>query len=97
MTEAAEQLYLATLSASANIRLSAAATGFAHTSFCARRDRHAAFAREERLDDWEKRKRSRGQACRPRPWRRLKQRAAAPHRGLFTCRRFRASLRQCPG
>ena len=43
MTEAAEQLYLAALSASANIRLSARAAGFAHSSFYARRTRWPGF------------------------------------------------------
>ena len=49
MTDAAEQLYLAALSATANVRLAAAATGFAHSSFYARRARHGSFAKEERL------------------------------------------------
>jgi hypothetical protein len=49
MTKAAEQAFFSALSASANVRLSAAAAGFAHSSFYKRRDRHAPFAREMRL------------------------------------------------
>lgn len=49
MTRAAEQAFFAALSASANVRLSAAAAGFAHSSFYARRRKAAAFAREMRL------------------------------------------------
>lgn len=50
MTKAGEQAFLAALSASANVRLSAAAAGFAHSSFYARRrERASAFAREMRL------------------------------------------------
>ncbi len=49
MTKAAEQAFFSALSATANVRLSAAAAGFAHSSFYARRDRSAAFAREMRL------------------------------------------------
>lgn len=43
MTDAAERHYLAALAASANIRLAAKATGFAHSSFYARRDRWVGF------------------------------------------------------
>jgi hypothetical protein len=49
MTKAAEQAFFAALSATANIRLSAAAAGFAHSSFYARRAKGGAFAREMRL------------------------------------------------
>ncbi|MFC7499632.1 hypothetical protein ACFQRC_10415 [Enterovirga sp. GCM10030262] len=49
MTKAAEQSFLRALSASANIRLSAAAAGFAHSSFYARARASRAFAREMRL------------------------------------------------
>ena len=49
MTKAAEQAFFAALSASANVRLSAAAAGFAHSSFYARRRKQGAFAREMRL------------------------------------------------
>jgi hypothetical protein len=49
MTKGAEQAFLAALAASANIRLSAAATGFAHSSFYAKARGHRAFAREMRL------------------------------------------------
>lgn len=49
MTKAAEQTFFSALSASANVRLSAAAAGFAHSSFYRRRERHAPFAREMRL------------------------------------------------
>ena len=49
MTKAAEQLFLAALSASANVRLAAAAAGFAHSSFYALARRSPAFAREMRL------------------------------------------------
>jgi len=49
LTRAAEQTFLAALSATANIRLSAAAAGFAHSSFYARARRSPAFAREMRL------------------------------------------------
>jgi hypothetical protein len=48
MTKAAEQAFFRALSASANVRLSAAAAGFAHSSFYARK-RNPAFAREMRL------------------------------------------------
>lgn len=49
MTRAAEQAFLRALSATANVRLSAAAAGFAHASFYARRRTARAFAREMRL------------------------------------------------
>jgi hypothetical protein len=49
MTKAAEQAFFSALSASANVRLSAAAAGFAHSSFYARARKHRAFAREKRL------------------------------------------------
>lgn len=49
MTKAAEQAFFAALSASANVRLSAAAAGFAHSSFYARARQAKAFAREMRL------------------------------------------------
>jgi len=45
----AEQTFLAALSATANIRLSAAAAGFAHSAFYHRRNESPAFAREMRL------------------------------------------------
>src|SRR5690606_21941657 len=46
---AAEQAFLAALSATANIRLSAAAAGFTHGAFYAHRRRNPGFAREWRL------------------------------------------------
>jgi hypothetical protein len=49
MTKAAEQAFFSALSASANVRLAAAAAGFAHSSFYARRAKGGAFAREMRL------------------------------------------------
>ena len=49
MTKAAEQAFLRALSACANIRLAAAAAGFAHSSFYARARVSRAFAREKRL------------------------------------------------
>ena len=49
MTAAAEQAFLRALSASANVRLSAAAAGFAHSSFYARKRKRRPFAREMRL------------------------------------------------
>ena len=49
MTKAAEQAFFRALSATANVRLSAAAAGFAHSSFYARKRARAAFAREMRL------------------------------------------------
>lgn len=45
----AEQRFLAALSATANVRLSAAAAGFAHSSFYARARNHPGFAREMRV------------------------------------------------
>jgi hypothetical protein len=49
MTQAAEQAFFAALSATANVRLSAAAAGFSHASFYARARTDPAFAREMRL------------------------------------------------
>lgn len=49
LTRAAEQAFLAALSATANIRLSAAAAGFSHSAFYHRRRTNAGFAREMRL------------------------------------------------
>ena len=49
LTREAEQAFLTALSASANIRLSAAAAGFSHSAFCQRRRESPAFAREMRL------------------------------------------------
>jgi hypothetical protein len=49
MTQTAEQTFLRALAASANIRLAAAAAGFAHSSFYARKRKAGAFAREMRL------------------------------------------------
>lgn len=49
MNAAAEQAFFRALSATANIRLSAAAAGFAHSSFYARKRASKAFAREMRL------------------------------------------------
>lgn len=46
---AARQAFLAALSATANIRLSARAAGFAHSSFYRLRDHDPAFAREMRM------------------------------------------------
>ena len=46
MTKAAEQRFFATLSETANIRLAAAASGFAHSSFLARARLRPDFARE---------------------------------------------------
>lgn len=45
----AEQAFLAALSATANVRLSAAAAGFSHSAFYYRRKQSPAFAREMRL------------------------------------------------
>lgn len=45
----AEQTFLAALSATANVRLSAAAAGFSHSAFYHRRHTSPAFAREMRL------------------------------------------------
>jgi hypothetical protein len=49
MTRADEQLFFHALSATANVRLAAAAAGFAHSSFYARARADPAFAREMRL------------------------------------------------
>ncbi len=49
LDHAAEQAFLAALSATANIRLAAAAAGFSHSAFYARRKASPAFAREMRL------------------------------------------------
>jgi hypothetical protein len=49
LTRAAEQAFLSALSASANIRLSAAAAGASARAFYRRRERDPAFAREMRL------------------------------------------------
>jgi hypothetical protein len=49
LTREAEQAFLAALSATANIRLSAAAAGFSHSAFYHRRRTSPAFAREMRL------------------------------------------------
>lgn len=49
LTREAEQAFLVALSATANIRLSAAAAGFSHSAFYHRRRTNPAFAREMRL------------------------------------------------
>lgn len=49
LTRAGEQAFLAALSATANIRLSAAAAGFSHSAFYARAKASPGFAREMRL------------------------------------------------
>jgi hypothetical protein len=49
LTTETEQAFLAALSATANVRLSAAATGFTHSAFYHRRKTSPAFAREMRL------------------------------------------------
>lgn len=49
LTREVEQAFLAALSATANVRLSAAAAGFSHSAFYARRRASPAFAREMRL------------------------------------------------
>ncbi|HEX8214564.1 MAG TPA: hypothetical protein VF582_03730 [Allosphingosinicella sp.] len=49
MTKAGEQAFLRALAASANIRLSARAAGFAHSSFYAKKRKAKPFAREMRL------------------------------------------------
>ena len=49
LTHDGEQRFLAALSATANVRLSAAAAGFSYATFYARRRRSPAFAREMRL------------------------------------------------
>jgi hypothetical protein len=48
MSKAGEQAFLSALSATANVRLSAAAAGFAHSGFYNKRRDRAAFAREMR-------------------------------------------------
>ena len=49
MTKAGEQAYFRALGATANVRLAAAAAGFAHSAFYARQRARPAFAREMRL------------------------------------------------
>lgn len=49
MTRAGEQAFFRALSASANVRLSARAAGFAHSSFYSKKRKAKAFAREMRL------------------------------------------------
>lgn len=49
MTKAAEQAFLSALAATANVRLSAAATGFSHATIYSHRKRNRGFAREMRL------------------------------------------------
>lgn len=49
LTRAREQAFLAALSATANVRLSAAAAGFSHSAFYARAHADPGFAREMRL------------------------------------------------
>ncbi|HYI47538.1 MAG TPA: hypothetical protein VEX35_03650 [Allosphingosinicella sp.] len=49
MTKAGEQTFFRALSATANVRLSAAATGFSHTAFYAKQRLRPTFAREMRL------------------------------------------------
>lgn len=49
LTQAAKQAFLLALSASANIRLAAAAAGFSHSAFYRLRERDPGFAREMRL------------------------------------------------
>jgi len=49
MTKAGEQTFLSALSVTANVRLSAAAAGFAHSAFYAKRRTRKPFAREMRL------------------------------------------------
>jgi hypothetical protein len=49
MTKAGEQAFFFALSATANVRLSAAAAGFSHSSFYAKKRVRVAFAREMRL------------------------------------------------
>jgi len=49
MTKAAEQAFLAALSATCNVRLSAAAAGFTHSAFYQRAKKDPGFAREWRL------------------------------------------------
>lgn len=49
MTKAGEQAFFAALSATANVRLSAAATGFTHSAFYQKKRKRRPFAREMRL------------------------------------------------
>jgi len=49
MTKAGEQAFFAALSATANVRLSAAATGFTHSAFYQKKAKKKPFAREMRL------------------------------------------------
>jgi hypothetical protein len=49
MTKAGEQAFLRALAASANVRLSARAAGFAHSSFYSKKRKARPFAREMRL------------------------------------------------
>ena len=49
LTRAAEQAFLAALSATANVRLAAAAAGFSHSAFYLRRREDPGFAREMRM------------------------------------------------
>jgi hypothetical protein len=49
MTKAGEQAYFRALSATANVRLAAAAAGFSHSAFYAKKRTRPAFAREMRL------------------------------------------------
>lgn len=49
MTRAGEQAYFRALSATANVRLAAAAAGFSHSAFYAKKRTRPAFAREMRL------------------------------------------------
>lgn len=49
LTRAAEQAFLAALSATANVRLSAKAAGFTHSAFYQHKRNHPGFAREWRL------------------------------------------------
>ncbi len=49
MTKAGEQAFFRALSATANVRLSAAAAGFSHTAFYAKQRTRVCFAREMRL------------------------------------------------
>lgn len=49
MTKAGEQAYFRALSATANVRLAAAAAGFSHSAFYAKQRARPAFAREMRL------------------------------------------------
>lgn len=49
LTRQAQQAFLLALSASANVRLAAAATGFSHSAFYRLRERDPGFAREMRL------------------------------------------------